>query len=62
MADMAKDVKELNFGYNNDVAYDSCHRGLSPFAVIGVSMATASKRRPVMLTALQEPAISRWQD
>jgi hypothetical protein len=43
--DMAKDVKELNFGYNNDWSYDTCHRGLSPFAVIGVSMATASKRR-----------------
>jgi hypothetical protein len=42
--DMAKDVKELNFGYNNDWSYDTCHRGLSPFAVIGVSMATASKR------------------
>jgi hypothetical protein len=43
--DMAKDVKELNFGYSNDWSYDTCHRGLSPFAVIGVSMATASKRR-----------------
>jgi hypothetical protein len=43
--DMAKDIKELNFGYSNDWSYDTCHRGLSPFAVIGVSMATASKRR-----------------
>lgn len=43
--DLAKDVKELNFGYSNDWSYDTCHRGLSPFAVIGVSMATASKRR-----------------
>jgi hypothetical protein len=44
-ADLAKDVKELNFGYNNDLTYDNCHRGISPFAMIGVSMATASKRR-----------------
>jgi hypothetical protein len=44
-ADMAKDLKELNFGYSNDLSYDTCHRGISPFAVIGVSMATASKRR-----------------
>jgi hypothetical protein len=43
--DLAKDMKELNFGYSNDWSYDTCHRGLSPFAVIGVSMATASKRR-----------------
>jgi hypothetical protein len=44
-ADMAKDIKELNFGYNNDLTYDNCHRGISPFTMIGVSMATASKRR-----------------
>jgi hypothetical protein len=43
--DMAKDVKELNFGYSNDWSYDTCHWGLSPFAVIGVLMATASKHR-----------------
>jgi hypothetical protein len=30
-------------GFNNDMSYDSCHRGISPFTVIGVSMATASK-------------------
>jgi hypothetical protein len=43
--EMAKDIKDLNFGYSNDWSYDTCHRGLSPFAVIGVSMATTSKRR-----------------
>jgi hypothetical protein len=42
-ANMAKDVKELNSGYNNDMLYDSCHRGLSPSTVIGVFMAAASK-------------------
>jgi hypothetical protein len=44
MTDLAKDVKELNFGYSNDWSYDTCHRGILPFAVIGVVMATASKR------------------
>jgi hypothetical protein len=43
--DMAKDIKEINLGYNNDLSYDTSHRGVSPFAVIGVSMATASCRR-----------------
>jgi hypothetical protein len=43
--DMAKEISNLNYGYNNDVSYESSHRGISPFAVIGVSMATASRRR-----------------
>ena len=43
--EMAKDVKDLNYGHNNDLSYASSHRGISPFAVIGVSMATASRRR-----------------
>jgi hypothetical protein len=43
--ELAKDIKELNFGYSNDLTYESSHRGLSPFSVIGVSMATASRRR-----------------
>ena len=41
--DLAKDIKKLNFGYSNNWSYDTCHRGISPFVVIGVSMATASK-------------------
>jgi hypothetical protein len=47
---MAKDLKELNFGYNNDLLYNTSHRGLSPFMAIGVSMAAASKwmQRPLM--------------
>jgi hypothetical protein len=28
-ADLAKDIKELNLGYNNDLTYDNCHRGIS---------------------------------
>jgi hypothetical protein len=45
--ELAQDVKNVNFGYNNDLSYESCHRGISPFAVIGISMAMASKRRRV---------------
>jgi hypothetical protein len=43
--EMAKDVKNLNYGHNNDLSYESSHRGVSPFTVIGISMATASRRR-----------------
>jgi hypothetical protein len=43
--EMAKDIKELNFGYGGDKDYESCHRGISPFAVIPVSAASASARR-----------------
>lgn len=42
--EMAKDVKELNFGFGMDVTYRSCHRGISPFAVVVGSMAKASMR------------------
>jgi hypothetical protein len=41
---MAKDVKELIFGFDNNLSYDTSHCGLSLFTVIGVSMTTASKR------------------
>ena len=42
--DLAKDVKENNNGYRNDRTYDTCHRGLSPFTVVNVSMSTMSSR------------------
>jgi hypothetical protein len=42
-AEMAKDQKKLNFGYNNNLSYNSSHRGLSPCVVVTVSMAAASK-------------------
>jgi hypothetical protein len=42
--DMAKDVKTLNYGHNNDLSYESSHRGVSPFTVIGITMATATQR------------------
>jgi len=42
--DLAKDVKELNFGYRNNQTYKTCHRGLSPSTVVNVSMSTMSSR------------------
>jgi hypothetical protein len=42
--DMAKDVKDLNFGYMNDLAYSTCHRGISPFTVVPVKSSTAAMR------------------
>jgi hypothetical protein len=46
--DVVKNVKDINHGFNNDLSYDACHRGVSPFTVIGVSMATASRRRRIV--------------
>jgi hypothetical protein len=43
--DMARDVKDLNFGSNNDTSYSGCHRGISPFTVVPVLSATAAKRK-----------------
>jgi hypothetical protein len=43
--EMAKDFKNLDFGYNGDASYSSCHRGISPFMVIPVTMAQASHCR-----------------
>ena len=43
--EMAKDFKHLDFGFNGDTTYSTCHRGISPFMVIPVSLAKASQRR-----------------
>jgi hypothetical protein len=45
LEDMAKDFKNLNFGYNGDAGYSTCHHGMSPFMVILVLMAQASQRQ-----------------
>ena len=44
-ADLAKDMRDLNFGFNNDLTYKNCHRSISPFTMIGVSMASPCLRR-----------------
>ena len=43
--DLAMDIKELRFGYGGGKDYESCHRGISPFAVVPVSAESASARR-----------------
>lgn len=43
--EMVKDVKDLRFGYNRDYSYETCHRGISPFAVVAITQANASSRR-----------------
>jgi hypothetical protein len=43
--DMAQDLKELRFGYGGDKDYASCHRGISPFAVVPVSAESATSQR-----------------
>jgi hypothetical protein len=43
--EMASDFKNLDFGFNGDASYSTCHRGVSPFMVIPVSLAQASQRR-----------------
>jgi uncharacterized membrane protein YgcG len=53
--DMAKDIKELRFGYGGDKDYKSCHRGISPFAVVPVSAEAAWSKR---MAQLRESRIS----
>jgi hypothetical protein len=43
--ELAKDVKNLDFGFKGDMTYASCHRGLSPFTVVAVSLEMASARQ-----------------
>jgi hypothetical protein len=43
--EIAKDFKNLDFGFNSDTSYLSYHCSISPFMVILVSMAQASQQR-----------------
>jgi hypothetical protein len=43
--DMAADLKALNFGFGGDTSYETCHRGISPFAVAAVSQENARYQR-----------------
>jgi hypothetical protein len=59
--EMAKDIKEINFGYNNDLSYNTYHRGILPFTVIGLDgdgqpKATAGRS----IYSDLEPRTSRW--
>jgi hypothetical protein len=44
MEEMARDFKNLDFGFSRDASYATCHRGISPFMVIPVLLAQASQR------------------
>jgi hypothetical protein len=46
-AELARDMKDLKFGWGNENTYDTCHRGISPFAVLQVSVEQQNKRRKV---------------
>ena len=43
-AELSRDMKDLKFGWGNENTYDTCHRGISPFAVLQVSMEQQNKR------------------
>ena len=43
--ELIKDIKQWKFGYGNDRGFDTCHRGISPFAVIPLTSEHASHRR-----------------
>ena len=51
--DMVRDVKDLRFGWNGDLSFETCHRGISPFAVVSVSQESASRRKRAQERALR---------
>jgi hypothetical protein len=36
-ADLVRDIKDLRFGFNNDLSFEICHHGISPFTVAAMS-------------------------
>ena len=46
-AELVRDMKDLKFGWGNENTYDTCHRGISPFAVLQISMEQQTKRRKI---------------
>ena len=45
--ELVRDVKELRFGYDNDLSFENCHRGISPFCVMAVTVEHQAKRRRI---------------
>lgn len=43
--ELVRDVKELRYGYDNDLSFENCHRGISPFCVMAVTVENQAKRR-----------------
>ncbi|KAI2497676.1 hypothetical protein MHU86_16805 [Fragilaria crotonensis] len=56
--ELTRDVKDLRFGYGNENTYDTCHRGITPFAVLQVSMEQQNKRRKIQERADRATHIS----
>ena len=42
--ELVRDMKDLKLGWGNANTHDTCHRGISPFAVLHVSMDQQTKR------------------
>lgn len=45
--ELVRDIKELRLGYDNDLSFENCHRGISPFAVMAVTVEHQAKRRRI---------------
>lgn len=45
--ELVRDVKELRYGYDNDLSYENCHRGISPFCVMAVTVEHQAKCRQI---------------
>ena len=41
--ELVHDIKDLSFGYDDDLSFENCHRGISPFAVMAVAMEHQAK-------------------
>lgn len=56
--ELVRDMKDLKFGWGNENTYDTCHRGISPFAVLQVSMEQQQKRRRINERAMRATHLS----
>ena len=45
--ELVRDIKDLRFGYDNDLLFENCRRGISPFAALAVTMEYQAKRRRI---------------
>ena len=66
-ADLVRDVKDLRFGFNNDLSsFEICHRGISPFTVVAMSHEQASSRKRLhermsRVSFLTSPDVARME-
>ena len=44
-ANLVPNIKHLRFGFNNNLSFEICHRGISPFTVAAMSHEQASSRK-----------------